>query len=287
MSLVNCPECGHDVSAAAVACPNCGRPLQNRTVPPARPVVVDAGPKESGLPPWAFVAFGVAAILLLFFVFFLVSRDSDGLSDNTNVRVCAEADRRSGDARRSTAEDYPSSTTTVPPTEGETVPSDVPGIESTVPGSQTRVPANPTKGVVKIDAKVITQNGSPQAVRNEKFYLLERDIEMILSDAGLEPIEGNTLSNSLGLAITFPDRYPDFRSDALSAINKYIEYSGTTDASGKAELSGVNPGSYYLFGITKTPNGFALWSAPVSVIAGENVLNLAPQRISEVDRASE
>ena len=30
----------------------------------------------------------------------------------------------------------------------------------------------------------------PQPVKNEKFYLLDKDLEMILSEAGLEPIEG-------------------------------------------------------------------------------------------------
>lgn len=285
MSLINCPECGHDVSAAAVACPQCGRPLQIRTVPP-RPVVVAEEHVDKGVPPWAYAIIGITAVLLLFFLFMMVNRDNEDDSANTNIRVSAEQDRRSPSSRETDVPAYPSSSTTVPSGSSVESPS-APSYESTIPGSQTSLPATPTKGVVKIEAKVVTRNGSPQAVKNEKFYLLEKDIEMILSDARLEPIEGNTLANSFGLSIMYPERYGSFRTDALAAINKYIEYSGTTDSAGKAELSGVDPGSYYLFGITKTPNGFALWSSPVSVIAGDNILNLAPQRISEIQGSSE
>lgn len=283
MSLINCPECGHDVSNSAVACPNCGRPLQNRTVPPARPVVVDRRDNEGGIPPWAFVAMGIAAVLILFFVILMVNRDSDDTA-NTNLRVRMNEQERSVPTRETTISESPS-TVTVP--SSPTYETSVPTSQSSVPGSQTTVNSAPDKGVVRIDAKVISQSGSPQAVKNEKFYLLEKDLETILGDADLEPIEGNTLSNSLGLAIAFPERYGDFRRKALDAINKHIEYSGTTDSSGQAELRGVDPGSYYLFGMSKTGKGFALWSSPVSVIAGENVLNLAPQRVNEIQGSSE
>lgn len=283
MSLINCPECGHDVSNAAVACPNCGRPLQIRTVPTARPVVVDRSEREGGIPPWAFVAMGIAAVLVLFFVIAMINRDADD-SANSNLRVRMDEDRRSAATRDTSSPAYPS-TTDVTPTSGSNVP--VPTSESSVPGSQTEISSAPDKGVVKIDAKIVSNTGRQQAVKNEKFYLLEKELEMILNDAGLTPIEGNTLADSLGLSIAFPSRYGDFRRKALDAINKHIEYSGTTDSAGQAELRGVDPGSYYLFGMTKTGEGFAIWNSPVSIIAGENVLNLAPQRISEIQEYSE
>lgn len=283
MSLINCPECGHDISNAAVACPNCGRPLQIRTVPPARPAVVDRTERETGIPPWAFVAMGVAAVLVLFFVIAMINRDADD-SANANLRVRMDEERRSASTRDTSAPVDPS-TADGPQISGSNVPATT--SESTVPGSQTATNSAPDKGLVKIDAKIVSNSGTPQAVKNEKFYLLEKDVEMILSDAGLDPIEGNTLSNSLGLSIAFPDRYGEFRRKALDAINKHIEYSGTTDSTGKAELRGVDPGSYYLFGMTKTGEGFAIWSSPVSVIAGENVLNLAPQRLNEIQEHSE
>ena len=42
MALIPCPECSHEVSDQAVACPNCGYPLRTRTPPPANPSPTDA-----------------------------------------------------------------------------------------------------------------------------------------------------------------------------------------------------------------------------------------------------
>ena len=105
---------------------------------------------------------------------------------------------------------------------------------------------------------------------------------MILSEADLEPIEGQTLLNSFGLSVMYPDRYGDFHRNALRAIKDHIKYAGTTDGSGKAELGGIEPNSYYLFGVTKSPKGFAVWSSPVSINAGQNILNLTPMQLTEV-----
>jgi len=264
MPLSNCPECGHDISTAAVACPNCGRPLEINTVLPPRPVIVNELPREEGIPPWAFAAMGIAALGILILAFVVFNRTDD--TANSNLRVNVDRERTSGPD---------TSTTSIPSTS-------VPDSRTSVPGSQTDINSPPDKGTVSIAAKTVSQSGSPTAVKNEKFYLLDKSLEEVLDDAGLEPIEGNSLTNSLGLAVIFPDRYGDFRQKAMNAINGQIEYSGTTDATGTAKLSGVDPGSYYLFGVTKTGKGFALWSSPVAVIAGENVLDLAPARVTEI-----
>jgi hypothetical protein len=267
MSLSNCPECGHDVSTAAVACPNCGRPLEINTVPPPRPVIVNELPREEGIPPWAFAAMGIAALGILILAFVVFNRTDDTANSNLRVNVDREGTSR------------PASSVTVPSTSD---PVSVPESRTTVPGSQTDVSVPPTKGSVSIAAKTVSQNGSPIAVKNEKFYLLDKSLEEILDDAGLEPIEGNSLTNSLGLAVMFPERYGDFRQKAMNAINSKIEYSGTTDSTGTAKLSGIEPGSYYLFGVTKTGKGFAMWSSQVSVNAGDNVMDLEPVRVTEI-----
>lgn len=33
MALIKCPECGKEISSNASACPNCGNPVQKKTVP--------------------------------------------------------------------------------------------------------------------------------------------------------------------------------------------------------------------------------------------------------------
>jgi hypothetical protein len=281
MSLIYCPECGHEVSAAAVACPNCGRPLSARPVVEAPPVVAHVRRNE-GVPGWIFIPLGMIGLILVVVFFVVMSRNSEDANSNLSVNVNARRPAGSTtDRTATTTTDIPpssSTTVTVPPTtDTQTV---------TVPGSQTSVaPAAPSKGSVVIDAKVAGRTGTAQPVKNEKFYLLDKDLESILSEAGLQPIEGQSLRNSLGLSVLYPDRFSEFNRDALRAIKGHIKYAGTTDASGKAELGGVEPDSYYLFGITKSGRGFAIWSSPVAINAGQNALNLTPERLNEMEMA--
>jgi hypothetical protein len=271
MSMIYCPECGHEISTAAVACPNCGRPLSaGRPVIEPTPVVASVE-RSDRVPSWIFIPLALIGGVLLIAFFVFMSRNSEDSNSNLSVNVSAR--RTPVNASRSS--DIPASTVDVPPaTDSQSV---------TVPGSQTSVSVPPSKGKVLIDAKVAARTGSPQPVKNEKFYLLDKDVEMILSEARLEPIEGQTLMNSLGLSVLYPDRFAEFNRDALRAIKEHIKYSGTTDGNGKAELGGVEPDSYYLFAITRSGRGFAIWSSPVSIIAGDNALNLAPQRVTEMD----
>ena len=68
----------------------------------------------------------------------------------------------------------------------------------------------------------------------------------------------------------------------MRAIGSHVKYSGTTGGSGTTDLKGVSPSSYYLFAISRVGRGFVLWNSPVSVIAGDNVLDLSPQSVTEV-----
>jgi hypothetical protein len=276
MAMIYCPECGHEISTAAVACPNCGRPLSA-----ARPVVENAPVvtepvRRDGVPSWIFIPLAILGIIVVVLFFVVMNRNSG--DDNSNLSVNVNTRRpASGNLDRVSTTDIPSSTTAV-----NTAPTNAQSV--TVPGAQTDV-APPSIGTVIIDAKITGRTGQPQPVKNEKFYLLDKDLESILSDAGLDPIEGQTLRNSLGLSVLYPDRYDDFNRNALRAIKTHIKYAGTTDASGKAELGGVQPDSYYLFAVTKSGRGFAIWSSPVSIIPGQNALNLTPERLTDMEMA--
>lgn len=273
MALFYCPECGHENSDIAVACASCGRPIHTPTRVVERRVVVTE-PREGGVPPWAFVAMGVVGALVIGLLFFMLRGNDQG---NTNINVNTAA-------RRSTVTEPRTSTDTSP----VTVPSTTaPGQTTTVPGTSTSVPNTPPpdKGTVVINAKISGSNGSPQPARVTKFYLLDKDVESILSEARVEPIEGNTLAASLGLAAVYPDRYGDFQRAAMRAIASHAKYSGTTSGAGAANLDGVKPDSYYLFAVSRVGRGFALWNAPVSVVAGENLMNLSPQSVTPIPEA--
>lgn len=275
MTLILCPECGHEVSTTAAACPNCASPLR----PPPPPiseskVLLTKPPPSEGFPTWALIPIGLLAVILIFVLYIAFNRNADETaSDRINVNV---------NTSRSTASrtSIPSDPVSAPPSSHiEPIPSS----QSSVPGSQTSVAEPPTKGMVNIEAKMVARSGSPQAVKNEKFYLLDQDVESILSSAGLAPIQGQNLSGSLGLSLVFPDKYREFRRDALAAINKHIKYSGQTDSAGKAQISGVEPNSYYLFGLAKAGRSFAVWNYPVSIQVGDNLLNLSPQQLTEIN----
>lgn len=285
MPLMNCPECGYEVSNEAVACPNCGRPLAAPTPVIQRKVVVAETPVDEGFPKWIIAPIVILALVVIVLLI-AITRNNEEVANSRTVNVNLDTQRRSADSRETTRTEtapnqvqVPSSSTTVNPPSSTSVPS-YPSTSTSVPSSSSTVPAD--KGLVVIDAKVSTRSGAVQSVKNEKFYLLDEDLESILSDADLEPIEGNSLSNSFGLAVMYPDRYGEFHRNAMNAIKKHIKYSVTTGADGKASMKDVKPDSYYLFGITKSRNGFAIWSSPVSIIGGENKLNLQPAMINEI-----
>ena len=248
--------------------------------------VVTPIPRESSFPPWALIPIGIGAVLIIFFAYIMLREGAD--DGNTNVNVNLAGRRQSSDsARDPRTTDVPSSSerAVVPSGSaydpGATSP---PSSSTTVPGTSEPPVLPPQRGVVKITARVMmprSTNG-PQPVRSARFYLLDKDLDSILTEARIEPIEGNSFAASMGLAAVFPERYGEFYRAAMRAIERHVKYSGTTDGTGNASLSNVDPDQYYIFGVTKIGRGFAMWDAPVSIIAGENVLNLSPPNVTEI-----
>lgn len=282
MSLALCSECGHEVSTNAASCPNCGRPTH--APPLAERKVIVTPPEREGFPPWAIVPIVLVGLLLLV-VGYMVLRPSDD-SANSNLRVNVNTGRIDPPTSRETrTTSVPSTETQAPSMPSQSMPAEsMPSQTTTVPSTSTSAPNAPApdKGLVTINAKVAPRNGSPVASRGTKFYLLDKDVESILSEARVEPIEGNSLTASLGLAAVFPERYGAFQRSAMAAIGKHVKYSATTSSGGTTDLKGVNPTGYYLFAISKVGRGFALWNQSISVIAGDNVMNLSPQSITEI-----
>lgn len=278
MSLINCPECGQAVSNEAIACPNCGRPFASPT-PVVQKRVVITEPNRSEFPKWVIVPIVVLVAVLIFFAFSLTRDDTTEEAKRTNVNVSVPQKSGSLKETRNSTENIPNQIE-IPPSSTTVMPSSTQNIP---PSTQTEIANIPSdKGIVVIDAKIISKSGSVQNVKNEKFYLLDKDLESILEDADLEPIESQTLSNSFGLAILYPEKYSEFKREALNEINKHIKYDALTDGSGKASIKEIKPDDYYIFGITKSANGFAIWNSSVNIISGENKLNLSPARLNEI-----
>jgi len=288
MSLIICPECAHEVSSSAAACANCGHPFVKPVV--QRNVVVsEVAPRKDDFPKWIFIPLGILGILLLFILLaYMRNDDEDGR--NINVRVGSQQPANSLDTRVQTNTEpnqiiVPPSQTgqvVVPPSSSVPVaPPSQTTVTSVAPPTETAVP---DKGTVNLEAKVATKSGSTQPVRAERFYLLNKDLDSILSDADIDDETGQGLSNAFGLSVVYPDRYGDINKKALAAIGRHTVYKTQTDAGGKAQMKGVKPDNYYLFGITKTRTGFAIWSSPVTIQAGDNSLVLPAAQMTEISQ---
>lgn len=287
MSLIICPDCGHEVSTSAVACQNCGRPVTDpllqrnvvvADVPP--PVVV-----REEFPKWIFIPIAAFGLILLFTLFYFMSKEDE--TANTNVNI-STTNRRPTEARETTSVRNEPNQINVPST---TSPSSVsvPQTETRVPQTVTNVPSETTtvrtdKGTANFQAKIMTKTGGTQPVKNERFYLLKKDLEEVLEDADIEDETGQGLRNAFGLSVLYPDRYREINQKAMAEIKKNIVYSTSTSASGDGMIKDIKPDNYYLFAITKTRDGFAIWSSPVNIIAGENLLNLSPAQMTEIER---
>ena len=284
MSLIICPECGHEISTTATACPNCGFTFVRSNQVIGKRVIVAEKALNNNVPTWVIVPLSVVGIVVLFLIVSLL-RNNDKNPDNANISVNLATKPKVAEPREVAVQ--PSSQTSLPSNPTVVNPptaADVPKTQQNVPPASTTEVNNiqTDKSVVKINAKISNKKGEIQSVKNEKFYLLDKDLESILAEAELEPIEGNSLSNSFGLSVMYPERYREFNRQSLEAINKYIKYNALTDSEGKASMKDVKPENYYLFGITKTKSGFAIWNSPVNILAGENQLNLSPVSLNEM-----
>lgn len=281
MSLITCPECAHEISTTAAACPNCGY-LFAPPVVKTRTIVQEVPRESDGFPPWAFIPLGILGVVLVFLLFYFL-RSDETANSNLSVNV---ATKRPTETRETTVrtDPQPNEVAVPPSSQPQTiiVPPSVPQ-SAPPPSSETTITTvDPDKSSVSLEAKISTKSGSIQSVSKEKFYLLDKDLDNILSDADLSDETGQTMTTAFGMSIVYPNKFGETRKKALDAINKHVKYDVTTDASGKAEMKGVKPGSYYLFAITRSGNGYAVWSSPVSIVPGQNVLNIPPVALTEV-----
>jgi hypothetical protein len=145
----------------------------------------------------------------------------------------------------------------------------------------------PAEARIAIETGIVYASGDVKPVAREKFYLLDADIGQVLFDAGLKPPvdarpaytrnEQQQLVNSFAMAVldstTSMERL-EFYQASKKLFPAHIIKSVETDFSGKASFESVTPGTYYLFGITKTRKAFAVWNYRVDAKAGETKITL-------------
>lgn len=274
MALMICPDCGNECSTSAESCPHCGRPFAKPKIAPK--VIVREVPVEKEFPRWIFVPLAILFAVVAFFAIVYFRQEDETANRNINVKVSTTP--------VTTARVNSSETTVVtstPDLYASSINSSSTTSSTVVQGNSVAVAPPSDKGVMTMEAKVINR-GSTQPVSKETFYLLDKDLQSILSEAAIEDPEGQGVVNAFGLSVINPQKYREVNQKALAAINRHIVYRTLTDATGKAEIKDIKPDSYYLFGITKTRNGFAVWDSPVTIQPGQNNIVLEPSKTTEV-----
>lgn len=292
MALMICPECGNEVSDQAIACPKCGRPFEAPTVVvpppvvPREPVIVTETPRHKSFPNWIFIPIIVVLAVVTLFLFMVMREDSTDEYNRAQVNVRlreSETATRTRTVSNADAQTGTTQTVTTAPQTIESAPvTQIP--DSTVPQTgypttgttsttNTTTVTQPSSGNLEIKATVVGRTGSTQPVKQERFYLLNKSLDEILSRANIEPEEGD-LASTCAAAVIDPARR-ETRQKCLAAINPHIVYRVTTDSTGKGTFKDVKPDSYYVFGVTKVgTDSYAIWNTTVTVNPGENLLNL-------------
>ena len=244
MSLISCPACGNECSSLASTCPRCGHPFQEATI-------VDNSyiqkPKNQNR--FLIIAVSVLALGIVGLVAVMIFRSTPE-KQQTNETLIVSNPPTSPSARETNFQTVAEQKPELPPTP---LPSPI-----------------EEKATVDIEAAVVYKMGGAQPLAREKFYLLDSDLESILKSAGLKSESSTGLVATLGFAVQYPEQNPGFYNRGMAAIRKHVKYTVLTDFKGKAQFQDVVPRTYYLFGMSNTRGGFAIWNMKTKVVAGNN-----------------
>ena len=127
--------------------------------------------------------------------------------------------------------------------------------------SCNRAEKKPIQRNIAIKVAIIYNLGGAQAVARENFYLLNKDAVQIWKEAGLIKDEKNVGFDYWLDRINATEKKP---SKYEETIKPHIIKTTTTDFEGNATFEDVPEGSYYIYGVTETRGGIALWSYKVS-----------------------
>ena len=132
-------------------------------------------------------------------------------------------------------------------------------------------------GVLTVQAGIVYKMGGPQPVARTTFHLLRKDLNDILSAAGLRAEKNKDLLTTYAFAVRFQGSnrtYATFYQIATTAIKAHIVATTVTDFNGIGQFPPVPSGSYYVIGHTETRRGFALWNTSVGVTTGQTAIVL-------------
>jgi hypothetical protein len=123
------------------------------------------------------------------------------------------------------------------------------------------------------------QTGGANPLAGRAFVLLKDSFDNVLAKGGFPVPAG--IAPYRAMVVACAQRSPDCQT-AASAINAASVTGVRADAAGKATLSGVAPGTYYLMGSTFAGGQMLLWDVRVELRAGANAIVLDQRNATPV-----
>ena len=141
----------------------------------------------------------------------------------------------------------------------------------------------PINHSLPIKVAIIYNFGGAQAVAREDFYLLNKDVTQVWKEAGLLNVEklrlpSMTKTPSEESVFRFSFALDRLRvtegkpSQFEAAVKPFIVKTVNTDFEGNATFENVPQGDYYIYGVTETRSGYAVWNYRVSTQDNKTVL---------------
>lgn len=117
---------------------------------------------------------------------------------------------------------------------------------------------------VPIKAAIIYNLGGAQAVAREDFSLLNKDAVEIWKEKGLVKDEKDLwIQIAMDRLATMENKNRPYAY--VEALKSNVIKTVTTDFEGNATFENIPPGDYYIFAITETRGGQAVWNYKITV----------------------
>lgn len=165
----------------------------------------------------------------------------------------------------------------------------------------TKKTATTAKGNLAVVAGLVFKLGDVKPVARTDFYLLDQDLEKIMTDAGFEPRKTNPIGSVGGLTGEksggnvgksniesfavwngYQSLYSEPLQKAQEAIKSHIVGTMTTDFNGKGEFTEVKTGGYFLMGLTRIGKQTVVWNMPIEIKAGKQSIILDNKNASVI-----
>lgn len=149
-------------------------------------------------------------------------------------------------------------------------------------------PAPKEDSILSVEAGLVYKSGDVKPVARVTFYLLDKSLDDIMNEAGLEDAKLEKFSKGAKYfaVLNFEKRkYGDVRGQyalAENAIKPHIIATMTTDFGGKGEFPAVKAGSYYIMGVGGPEAQVVVWNLATTLKSGKQSVTLDQENAAQI-----